>query len=98
MPRIAVDVYALVKNLFTDFRLSTRRRKRTTTFFRTARVKTKSKRAEQIRDCLRLEDHGICSRIERPRITCIECFANCFSGDAGSIEFGNVEMIAEEVT
>src|SRR5215813_14220275 len=98
MPRIAVDVNALVENLLSDFALTTECAERAATFFSTPCVETKSEEPEQIGDCLGLENHGIDAGIEHPGIARIECFADRFVRNARGVEFGNVEVVAEEVT
>src|ERR1700754_172853 len=98
MPRIAVDIDALVEDFLAQLCLASRRGKWTPAFFRTARVKTERKEPEQIRDGLWFEYRRVNAGFEHSRTACIECFTNRFVGDTRSIEFGNVEMITQEVT
>src|SRR5215216_2736014 len=98
MPRIAVDVYAFVEDLLTEFSLATGRGEWTTPFFGTASVKTKSEESEQVGDCLRFENRGIDTGFQHTRIACVERFANCFVSDTSGVEFCNVEVISEEIS
>src|ERR1044072_9480650 len=98
MPRIAVNVDALVEDFFPKLRFATRQREWTTSFFSTPRVKTERKESEQVGNCLRFENHRICARLEHSRIASIERFANRFICDTSSIEFADVEVVAQEVT
>src|SRR5262245_12684719 len=98
MPRIAVDVYALVEDLLADFRFTTERGELAATFFSTPCVETESKEPEQIGDSLRFENHGIGAGLEYMWIPSIECFADRFVRNARGVEFGNVEVVAKEVT
>src|ERR1700752_4420206 len=98
MPRIAIDVDSLVEDLFADFRFTTRQREWTATLFSTPRVKTESKEPQQVGYCLRFENHGIRARLENFRIASLEGFANCFIGDASSVQLANVMVVAQKVT
>ncbi len=98
MPRIAVDVYALVEDLFAEFRLAAGRGKRTAAFFSTACVETESEEPEQIGDCLRFENRRINAGFEHTRIARIQRFANRFVRDASGVEFRDVEMVSQEVS
>src|SRR6185295_15501069 len=98
MPRIAINIDALVKDLFAELRLATRQREWTTSFFSTPGVKTERKKSQQVGNCLRFENHGICARLENSRVARIERFANRLIGDASRVEFADVKVVAQEVT
>src|SRR5689334_16345540 len=98
MPRIAVDVYALVADLLAEFRFAAGRGERTPTFFSTACVETECKEPEQIGNCLRLENRRINTGLEHARVASIKCFADRFVCDARGVEFRNVKMVAKKVT
>ena len=98
MPWVAINVDALVKNLLTDFGLSTRRGERTATLFSAARVEIELKESDEIGDCLRFENRWINSRLQHARITRVESFANGFVCDARRVEFRNVEMVSQKVS
>ena len=68
MPRIAVNIQPLVEDLLADFRLTTRRGKRTAPFFSTARVETERELAHEIRNGLRFEYRRIHSGFQHARI------------------------------
>src|SRR6185369_15191302 len=98
MPRIAIDVDALVEDLLADFGFTARRGEWAAAFFSTTRVETERKEAEQIGDCLWLENHGIHAGLKNLWIACVECFADRFVRDACGVEFRDVEVVAKEVT
>src|SRR6185369_1732800 len=98
MPRIAVDVDALVEDLLTDFCFTAGRGERAATFFSASCVETKSEKTEQISDCLWLENHWIDAGIEHTWIASLECFPDRFVCDTRGVEFCNVEVVAKEVT
>src|SRR6185369_2406668 len=98
MPRITVDVYAVIENLLPEFCFAAGSGERAAAFFSTPCVESKSEKPQQIRNCLRLENRRIHAGFKHTRIASFKCFADRFVGDARTVEFRNVEMIAEEVT
>ena len=98
MPRVAVDVYALIENLFAEFCFSICRRKRTASFFSTACIEIESHKAGQIGNCLWLENRRINAWLQYAWITRVESLANRFVGDASSVEFCDVEMVSQKVS
>src|SRR5262245_55787945 len=98
MPRVAIDVDALVEDLLTDFGFTSGGGERAATFFSAACVETKSEKPEQIGDCLWLENHWIGAGLEHTRIASVERFTYRFVGDARGVEFRNVEVVAKKVT
>src|ERR1044072_5597091 len=98
MPRIAVDVNALVEDLLADSRFTAGRGEWTASFFSTARVETEGKEPEQIGDCLWLENPGIRAGPAHSRIAGVEGFPDRFIRHSCGVEFRHVEVVAKEVT
>src|SRR5215471_20390170 len=95
MPRIAIVINSLIKNFLAKFCLAAGGRVRAASFVGAAGVKTQP---NQIIGGLRLENDRIDARFERLGISGGQGLMNCFATDSSSVKFGNIEMVAEEIT
>ena len=98
MPRIAVDRDLVVKDLLTETRSSADLRVHTATFVGVPGVEGEAEISYQIRNSLRLEDHGINSRIDGSRISAFERLADRFTSDPICIELRNVVVTPEKIS
>src|SRR5262245_3757085 len=91
---IAVKVQTFVEQPLTHARLAVLRRKRAPAFVRGACVKGSGQEAHQIGDGLRLQDHRVHARLDRPRLPRLYGLPYCFLSDLPDVESREVEVIA----
>src|ERR1700752_5525065 len=97
MPWIAVDVQALIEDLFADSGLPTRRRQRTATFFGAASVEIEREEAQQICHRLRFKNRRIYSGFHYAGTAPAGSFEDRFARDTSSIKLSNIKMVAEKI-
>jgi len=92
MPRVAVNVDAIVEDFFSDPCFPVFRRVRTAAFIGAAGIEAE---AEQVVGGLGFEDDGVGAGVEQTRVFGGDGFLNGFSANAGRIQLGDVKVVAE---